>query len=256
MLFNANSIRNYKLLCTDGEFGKVKEFLFDDSHWTVRYLVADTGNWLTGKLILISPYALLSVDNEAEHISTNLSKEQIKNSPPLESHLPVSRQYESSYHDYYGYPQYWAGSLMWGALPHISRDSKEWKRSSDIENSKDSHLRSSKDVTGYRIEASDGEIGHLDDFILDDETWAIRYLAINTKSWGTGKKVLISPKWIDHIGWDVSEIYVNLSQETIRQSPEYNDDVIISRDYENSLHGYYGQSGYWISETAESHHHF
>ncbi|HLN72306.1 MAG TPA: PRC-barrel domain-containing protein [Prolixibacteraceae bacterium] len=254
MLFKSKSIRNYKLLCTDGEFGRVKEFLFDDLHWTVRYLVADTGNWLTGKLVLISPYALLHVDNDAEHISTNLSKDQIKNSPPLESHLPVSRQYESSYHDYYGYPQYWAGSMMWGALPHISRDSNDWKKSSERVNTEDSHLRSAKDVNGYSIEANDGEIGHLDDFIIDDETWAIRYLEINTKSWGTGKKVLISPKWIDHVGWEVSEIYVAMSREAVRQSPEYEDDMIISRDYETKLHSYYDRSGYWVSEPEESHH--
>lgn len=253
MLFKAKSIKNYKLLCTDGEFGKVKEFLFDDLHWTIRYLVADTGNWLTGNLVLISPYALLSVDNDAEHITTNLSKEQIKNSPPQESHLPVSRQYESSYHDYYGYPQYWAGSMMWGALPHILRDSSDWKKSPDKGNSEDSHLRSAKDVVGYSIEAKDGEIGHLDDFIIDDETWAIRYIEIDTKSWGTGKKVMVSPQWIERVGWDVSEIYVSMSRESVRQSPEYEDNMVISRDYETRLHNYYNRRAYWVPEPEESH---
>lgn len=256
MLIKANSIKNYKLVSTDGEFGRVKEFFFDDQFWTVRYLVADTGNWLTGKLVLISPYALLSVDEKEKHINTNLSKDQIKNSPPLESHLPVSRQYETTYHGYYGYPQYWAGSMMWGALPHISRDTNDWKTTKRQEKSEDSHLRSVKDVTGYYIQARDGEIGHVDDFIIDDETWAIRYLVIDTQNWWSGKKVLISPLWIDDVGWENSKMFVDLSREQIRKAPEFTDDMLLTRDYETRLHGYYNRSGYWTIVHSESHHSF
>lgn len=256
MLIKAKSIRNYKLLVKEGEFGRVKEFLFDDQHWTVRYLVADTGNWFTGKLVLISPYALESVDHLAEYVVTNLSTEQIKNSPPLESHLPVTRQYETSYHDYYGYPQYWAGSMMWGALPHISRDTSEWNRLREKQHIVDSHLHSSKDVTGYYIQASDGEIGHVDDFIIDDGPWAIRYLVVDTQNWWTGKKVLVAPQWIEHVGWDVSKIYVSLSRETIRQSPEFTNGMQLNRDYENRLYSYYNRPGYWTEEHAEEHHTF
>lgn len=256
MLIKAKSIKNYKLMSTDGEVGKVEEFFFDDQHWTVRYLVADTGNWLTGKQVLISPYAVLSVNTDAKQLITNLSKRQIEDSPTLDSNLPVSRQYEKSYHGYYGYPRYWEGSLMWGALPHISRDPENWNSPEETESTGDPHLRSTRDVTGHYIQATDGEIGHVDDFIIDDQTWAIRYLVIDTQNWWTGKKVLFSPRWIDHVSWDDQKVYVNLSRETIRQSPEYSDEFLLTRDYETRLFGYYNLTGYWIEEPSERDHSF
>ncbi|MBC8006195.1 MAG: PRC-barrel domain-containing protein [Verrucomicrobia bacterium] len=250
MFIKTKSIKNYKLLGTDGEVGKVKEFFFDDQFWTVRYLIAETGNWLTGKIVLISPYAIQSIDNDEEQIITNLSKQQIENSPAMDTDLPVSRQYETSYHGYYGYPQYWSGSLMWGALPHISKNSNEWEPSEENESSGDPNLRSTKDVSGHDIQATDGEIGHVDDFIIDEDTWAIRYLVIDTQNWWTGKKVLVSPRWIRRVSWDEQKVYVNLSRDRIKESPEYTDDLLLTRDYETRLHSYYNQSGYWIEETA------
>ncbi|HET6556918.1 MAG TPA: PRC-barrel domain-containing protein [Prolixibacteraceae bacterium] len=250
MLIKANSIKNYKLLSTDGEVGKVKEFFFDDQFWTVRYLIADTGNWLTGKLVLISPYAIQSIDNVEERIITNLSKQQIENSPAMHTDLPVSRQYEATYHGYYGYPQYWGGAFMWGALPYLSRDRNEWDTTDENESSGDPNLRSTKDVSGHNIQATDGEIGHVDDFIIDEDTWAIRYLVIDTQNWWAGKKVLVSPRWIRRVSWDDQKVYVNLSQERIRESPEYTDDLLLTRDYETRLHSYYNQTGYWTEETA------
>ena len=250
MLFKAKSIKNFKLTGMDGDVGKVKEFFFDDLFWTVRYLVVDTGNWLTGRTVLISPYAIQSINDDDERIMTNLSKEQIENSPSLESDLPVSRQYEDNYFGYFGYPKYWYGSLMWGTSPYIARDSKEWETTDEQQSKGDSNLRSTKDVSGHDIQATDGEIGHVDDFIIDEETWAIRYLVIDTQNWWAGKKVLVSPRWIRRISWDEKNVYVNLSRERIKSSPEYSDDMILSRDYETSLHSYYNQSGYWTEETA------
>jgi hypothetical protein len=118
----------------------------------------------------------------------------------------------------------------------------------------DPNLRSTHDVSGHNIQASDGQIGHIDDFILDDETWAIRYLIIDTRNWWPGKKVLISPRWIDHINWSESKVFVNLLRETIRQSPEYTDESLLTRDYEIELHQRYNLPGYWGDELAAQAH--
>ncbi len=245
MLIKAKTLKGYKLDSKDGEIGKVKEFYFDDQHWAVRYLVADTGNWLTGNQVLISPYALDSVNKEEEQIGINLTKKQIEDSPSLNSDKPVSRQFEVSYYGYYGYPMYWGGSYMWGYYPNIVRDSKEWKKTVQEEKSWDSHLRSTNDVSGHHIQAKNGEIGHVADFVIDDETWAIRYLIIDTTNWFGGKKVLISPKWIDQISWNDSKVFVNLSSEEIRQAPEYSEEDLLTRDYETQLHQHYNRNVYW-----------
>jgi hypothetical protein len=229
----------------DGEIGKVKEFYFDDQHWAVRYLVADTGNWLSGRQVLISPYALVSVDKKAEHIDINLTKKQIEDSPSLDSDMPVTRQFEESYYGYYKWPMYWGGPYMWGYYPYIVREQKKWKESTQGEKAWDPHLRSTQNVTGYHIQAEDGEIGHVGDFIIDDETWAIRYLVIDTKNWWPGKEVLISPQWIKRVSWTESKVFVNHSREMIKQSPEYLEAFDLTRDYETRLYRHYDHQGYW-----------
>jgi len=250
MLINVKALKGYKLNSLDGEVGHVKEFYFDDQHWAIRYLIADTGNWLIGRQVLISPYALVSVNKDEQTIKVNLTKEQIENSPSLDSDKPVSRQFEMGYYGYYGYPMYWGGLYMWGYYPNIVRDSNEWKKAVQNENSWDSNLRSTKDVSGHHIQANDGEIGHVKDFIIDDETWAIRYLIIDTKNWWGGKLVLVSPQWINRVSWEESKVYVDLSREAIKHSPVYTEETLISRKYEIDLHEHYNQKGYWFYEPV------
>ena len=190
MLSNAKTLQGYKLNSLDGEIGKVKEFYFDDRHWTIRYLVADTGNWLTGRQVLISPYALLAVSREKQQITVDLTKKQIEGSPSLDRDKPVSRQFEEAYCAYYCWPMYWGGPYKWGSYPSIVRDRAKWRKSQG-EKAWDAHLRSTHAVSGYQIQAADGEIGHVEDFVIDDETWAIRYLIVDTHNWWPGKKVLV-----------------------------------------------------------------
>jgi hypothetical protein len=247
MLHKTKTLKGYKLDSLDGELGKVKEFYFDDHHWTIRYLVADTGNWLTGRQVLISPYALVAAIKEDEHIAINLTKKQIENSPSLHSDTPVSRQFEESYYGYYDWPMYWGGPFMWGSYTTLQR-SRELSDSRQGEKAWDPHLRSTQTVTGYHLQADDGELGHVEDFIIDDETWAIRYLVIDTKNWWPGKKVLVSPQWIERVSWDESKVFVNLSREAIKQSPEYTEKSLITRDYESGLHRHYQREGYWASD--------
>ncbi|MGA7827645.1 MAG: PRC-barrel domain-containing protein [Geobacteraceae bacterium] len=254
MLYNAKELKGYKLDSLNGEIGKAKDFYFDDRHWTIRYLVADTANWLTGRQVLISPYALVSVSKELHHIEVNLTKKQIEDSPSLNSDQPVSRQFEESYHGYYAWPMYWDGPYIWGAYPYIMRDSEKPKQSNQGEKAWDPHLRSTHAVRGYHIQAMDGEIGHVEDFMIDDETWAIRYLIIDTQNWWPGKKVLVSPQWIERVSWTESKVFVNLSLTDIEQSPEYAEESLLTRDYEAGLHRHYNRKVYWVDETETKDH--
>jgi hypothetical protein len=255
MLNKATILKGYKLDCIDGEFGKVEEFYFDDHHWTIRYLVANTGNWLKGRQVLISPHALVAAIKAEKHIAVDLTKKKIEDSPSLNSDKPVSRQFEESYHGYYGWPMYWNGTNMGASGPYMSGanatvvlDQEGSKESDDRAEAWDFHLRSTDDVIGHHIQAEDGGIGHVEDFIIDDETWAIRYLVVDTKNWWTGKHVLISPQWIDRVSWEEGKVFVNLSREVIKKSPEYTEESL-SRAYETELHQHYQREGYWTENS-------
>ena len=257
MLSNVKALIGYRLDSLDGEIGTVKEFYFDDQHWTIRYLVADTGSWLTGRQVLISPYALVAVAKESRHITINLTKQQIENSPSLDSDKPVSRQFEEDYYEHYGWPIYWGGPYMWGAYSNPSyllSNREEQREPTPDEKKWDTHLRSSSYVSGYHIHAEDGDIGHVEDFILDDRTWAIRYFIIDMGNWWPGKKVLVSPHWIERVSWSESTVFVNLTREAIKQSPEYTEESLLTREYETGLHQHYHRQGYWVDEPVGNSH--
>ena len=250
MLYKTKTLKGYKLNSLDGEIGNVQEFYFDDRYWVARYLVANTGTWLTDRQVLISPHALGAVIGEEQHIEVKLTKKQIEDSPSWQSDKPVSRQFEESYYGYYGWPMYWDGPYQWGGALYPMRVGEPREESDHGEKTWDSRLRSTHDVSRYYIQAADGEIGHVDDFIIDEETWAIRYLVVDTKNWWTGKHVLISPQWIERVSSSESKVFVNLSRETIKQSPEYMEESLLTRDYEARLHQHYDRRGYWRDESA------
>ena len=249
MLTTAKKIKGFKLRGIDGEVGSIREFFFDDKFWTIRYLVANTGGLFNRKEVLISPYFLMNVSDDEDVIHVNLTKSEIENSPSLESEMPVSRRYEEAYYGYYGAPVYWGGPSMWGSSETITHDREKWNTMSPLENSWDPNLQSSKDVTGHNIQATDGEIGHVEDFIIDDDNWAIRYLVLDTKNFLPGKKVLISPQWIERIDWVDSKVFVDLSRESIKHAPEYDADKMLTRENETRLHDYYKRKGYWSDDT-------
>lgn len=235
MLTNAKSLKGFKLLCPDGEIGKVKELFFNDQTWMVRYLVADTGGWLTGRQVLILPYHLNGVDRENQNILVNLTKKQIEDSPPLSSDTPVSHHFEEAFFAHLGVPI-------------------DWKVQAQGTDPWDPHLRSTHDVSGHGIHAEDGEIGHVEDFIIDDDTWAVRYLIVETGDWWPEKKVLISPRWIERISFDQSKVLVNLTREAIKGSPEYGEGSPPGRDYETDLHRHYNRRGYWEKDLVGKEH--
>ena len=251
MFINVKQMKGYALSARDGDIGKVKEFYFDDQYWTIRYLVAETGSWLTGRKVLIAPYAMGSVSEELHEINVDLTKKQIENSPSLDQHKPVSLQFQESYYNFFGWPTYWSGSYMWGAYPDIVRDPGKWRRPSEIRKNQDPNLRSTHSVTGHHIQATDGEIGHVFDFVVDTDNWSIRYLIVETGNWLSGKKVLISPQWIERVSWAEETVYVNVSRSKIEHSDDYNENIPIDRDYEFRLYRSYGLPNYWTNESPQ-----
>ena len=246
MLRSVKEIMNYVLSAEDGEIGRCKDFLFDDEFWTIRYMVADTGKWLSDRKVLISPISLREPDWLSRRFFVNLTREQIGNSPPLDEDAPVSRQYEKEYFKHYYWPFYWTGGDIWGPAPYpppVPLRQKEIEESD--EDPEESHLRSVKEVTGYHIQAEDGEIGHVEDYIVDDEVWAIRYMVVDTRNWLPGRKVLVAPQWIESVDWLKYRVEVNLTTEEVKKSPEYDPAEPVNREYEVQLYDFYGRPAYW-----------
>jgi hypothetical protein len=255
VLTNATRLKGLVVRAVDGELGTVNEFYFDDDTWAIRYLLVDTGGWLGGREVLISPFSVIAADLLTGRLDVALTKKQVEHSPDIDTHKPVSRQHEAAYLGYYEYPYYWGGPYLWGPAAYpggfvpAPRAATEAMAERVRRESSDSHLRSSKAVTGYSIEAVDGEIGHLDGFVVDDEAWAIRYIEVATRNWWPGKKVLVSPGWIERVSWTDSSVYVGLSRGAIQDGPEYVESAPITREYENRLYFHYGRPPYWLHET-------
>jgi len=165
----------------------------------------------------------------------------------LDTDKPVSRQYEIQYYSFYGWPAYFDGPYMWGPSAYPQRQGR-WLVATRHRKTDDLHLRSTKDVTGRTIEARDGEIGHVSDFVVDDEDWAIRYLIADTRNWWPGKKILIATQWIERICWEESKVFINLTREAVKGAPEYTEEALITRDYEEELHHHYLRERYWHAE--------
>ncbi len=251
MLRQANEYKSLSLHARDGDIGKIMEFYFDDKFWTVRYLAVDTGNWLSGRQVLILPQSLHPANEAEQVLPVDLTKKQIEDSPSLASDQPVSRQYEILNSNYFGYPYYGYGLNPWTANPSYTVAVKEVpsKEGDSHKEEWDPNLRSTNDVTGHHIQALDGEIGHVEDFIIDEITWSIRYLVVDTRNWWHGKHVLISPQWIERVSWEEKKVFVNLSRDIIKQSPEYTR-ASLNRDYETALHQHYNRQGYWVDEPV------
>ncbi len=255
MIINSKTLQGLIVHATDGELGTVDQLYFDDQSWAIRYLTVETFGWLGGRAVLVSPFSILRIDWAKNQLDVSLTKKQVEGSPDIDTHKPVSRQHEAGYLDYYGYPYYWGGPYLWGPgmypvdvpLP-VSRRSEYQSNAMQAE-SKESHLRSTAGVTGYHIEGTDGGIGHVDGFVVDEKTWAIRYVEVATRNWWPGKKVLVAPAWIERVSWIDSKVYVALSRETIQNGPEYFESAPITRAYEDMLHRHHGRPPYWLNEA-------
>lgn len=237
------------VMAVDGDIGPIEDVLFDDRDWVIRYLVVDAGIWLAERDVLISPYSIKQPVGQDRVIHVALTRRLIRSSPPLDIEKPVSRQQEQAFERHYHYPAYWDGGGLWalGAMPFPSvapRPQAAQEAASAYP--ADMQLRSTEQVCSYEVETTDHGIGQVLDFVFDDESWQIRYLVVDTRSWWPGgRKVLIALPWVDRIDWARQQIHVSLTREQIKCSPVYQDVASIHRDYEILLHANYQRPGYW-----------
>jgi sporulation protein YlmC with PRC-barrel domain len=222
-LENTRELYGDKIAALDGNIGHVRDFYFDDNIWVIRYAIADTGSWLPGRLVLLSPHAFGKLDQHKKTLHINLQRIQIENSPPIESQKPVSRQYEADYYSYYGWPVYWSGGGLWGltGYPGIRPPSEaEVESLRRYHHRDDKHLRSAQEVTGYHIETAGGEIGRVSGFMVDDRSWAIPELVVEAGRWYSGKEIRIPTDKVDRISYSDSKVVVSLTKADIEKTTE------------------------------------
>lgn len=255
MLRSVQKLHGYHIQANDGDIGRVEEFFYDDEKWKIRFLVASTGPWLFGHNVLISTRALGHPDWHNKTFPVLLTKKQIEQSPSIHSKIPASRRQVYQQRPYHEWPVFWTGadgfqfehsSLLLPTQPPPEPDTPAPQPSPA-----EKHLQSTRDTHGLRLEARDGEIGRLEDFIVDDEDWRLRYLVVATGGRLSGARVLVSPGWIHSIDWREEILLVDHTVEEIRNSPAYDPAEPINRVYEEVLYDYYGRPRYW-NPAAES----
>ncbi len=257
MLRNVKDLIGYAIHATDGAIGSVDDLYLDDEDWTVRYLVVSTGGWLSGRKVLISPISLGRPVWEEKALPVSLTRRQVELSPDVNTESPVSRELEASYLGYFGYPYYWDGEGLWGVgaypgglapIPPVSPETRSRGRSSEP---RETHLRSFRALSRYHIHASDGDIGHVHDMLVDDQTWAVRYLVVDTSNWWGGHHVLVAWSWIDSVSWVESTISVDLTKQAVKDSPPYDGAQLVDRPHEQAVHDHYRRRGYWYSDDVK-----
>jgi hypothetical protein len=252
MFRTGRQLRGCSLQAKDGEIGRVQDLYFDTLYWGLRYFMVNAGKGLRRHFVLISPESVHAPRWDQHLLPVDLTQEQVRHSPDWERDQPVSRQYEAALRKHYAWPPYWGSFYGAGGIgsPPISATSLAAGSVQDIELEGDPHLFSAEDVIGHHVEASDGEIGHVDDLLLDDQRWTIRYLIIATRNWWPGKKVILSPWWASELDWSHRKICVDLKREAIKTSPSYNPEEILTNEASGELHDYYGRPRYPQEDEA------
>lgn len=249
-------LERYSVCATDGEIGHVVDFLLDDEQWAVRYLVVEAGGFFNGRRVLISPIAFREVDWATRQFHLALTMDKVKASPAVDTDKPVSRQHEQDYSRYYGYSYYWNFLPMAGIGMYPGSLAGAGLKDTPVENgdppSGDTHLRSASALRHYHVQGTDDAIGHVADFIADDATWGVRYLVVDTSNWWLGRKVLVAPHWAHRVSWKDRNVYVNMTRDAIKNSPEWNGAAAVNREYEQRLYDHYGRPVYWGSEGHPS----
>ena len=267
MLRSLHDLEKCTIGATDGDIGHVKDLYFDDHAWAIRYLIVETGSWLASRKVLISPISIRKADWAAHKLPVAITRDQVERSPDIDTDQPVYRRHEVQYLGYYGYPAYWGGTGLWGGdmvpfdmapgqaeLPlgvaarerAIAGAEAERERHRDD----DPRLRSCEAVVGYDIQATDGGVGHVEGFLIDDETWAVRYLVVNTSNWWLGHKVLVAPHWIGGVHWSDRTVTVDLSRETVKAAPPYDPSAELDRARETRLYTHYSRAPYWKADSS------
>jgi len=231
MLYQMSNLAGMDVIASDGNVGYIRDIYFDDASWRVRYFVVDAGR--PERRVLLSPEAIARIDPEQRHAVFNLTSQQVQESPDYHAHEPISRRMEMDVRNYFGWPVYWP------------QGAEETRAAISLIGEVEPTLRSGDAVIGYYVHAQDGDIGHIDDFLIDDATWEVRYLIIDTRNWVPGKKVVIAPEWVMEIDWVQTKVHIDLDRTQIQNSPEFDPNVPMSREYEEKLYGHYHRDPYW-----------
>ena len=267
MLRNTKDLEEFVLGAKDGVIGNIRDFYFDDAEWVIRYLIVDTGSWLSSRKVLISPMAIGKPESWGERtLPVDLTRAQVEASPDTDTEQPVSRQQERAILVHYGYPYYWGGMGLWGgglypytmvpglvgfgtAPPPFGQPDSVDRETEANSHQDDPHLRSCHEVSGYQLHASDGEVGHVRGFLVDENTWAIRYLIVNTGSWWRGHEVLISPGWVKAVEWSDNTVVVDMTRQALVDAPVYDSKVPLDRADKGGVHQHHGRAGHWSEES-------
>ncbi|MEO9148341.1 MAG: PRC-barrel domain-containing protein [Burkholderiaceae bacterium] len=265
MLRNINDLYGFSVAASDGPIGEIRDFYFDDQTWTIRFFVVETGAWLGGRKVLISPIAIHRLDWAARALSASLTRERVEASPNIDTTKPVSRQHEVEQFGYYGYPFYWGEPQLWGGGPRpgmslgsyesMQLPTETGARANFVEaqtelhreRGDDPHLRSCREIERYHIHATDGDIGHVESCLVDDEAWAIRYLVVNTSDWWLGHQTLVAPSWITDVGWLDATVSVDLTRQAVKDAPVYDAEALPTREQERGLFEHYGRPDHAVA---------
>ncbi len=246
MLLSANHLLDFDVEAIDGNIGTVDDFYFDGKQWLVRYVVVDTGRIFPGKKVLLSPHSFGHCLPQQKIMPVNMERKTVKESPDSSSELPVSKLHEIEIHKYYNWAPYWDNDFVTSPSPLMMEPVIDEKQRAEFEEKiKNVTLRSIKEIKGYHIKANDGQIGSIQDFILEDDNWTIRYIVVDAGTFLHGRKVLLSLEWVGDIDWASGTVKVDMSVEQIKNSPEFNPSAPVNREYEIQLFDYYGRPKYW-----------
>ncbi len=265
MLQVASALKGYSIEAEDGPLGTVRDFLFDDRTWKVRWLVVEAGTWMTGRKVLIHAQAIGPADHGRRELSVSLTKAQVRDSPDVSQDRPVSQQMQNELYDYYGWDPVWGGGMygaglhgpgMFGgnigaiaspmsAAPYLGGSAvREAERHEHGSEEGDSHLRSVAEVTGYHVHAADGNIGHVEDALIATANWCIHYLAVNTSNWWIGQHVLISPHAVREVDWPKNHIRLDIARSQVKSSPSWNPNDAVTGEFEGRIQSHYNWPGY------------
>ena len=234
---------------TDGVVGSIHDVYFNGALWNVRYMVVDTGRWLSGTKVLLSPSVVQQCDWQASTVNVNLTTDQVQKSPGVGADAPVSRQLEEQLATHYDWPVYWGMGISGAPMPEpaVAAGAIAVAAEEELIGEEWPVLRSALEVKGYRVEGTDGEIGSVEDFIMEQEKqqWILRYMVANTGSWWPGKSVLVAPQWVERIRWSERKVHVGLQQESVKGAPAFDSSAPVNRQYEEHLYDFHGRERYW-----------
>ena len=251
MLKDITDITSLSAIAEDGEVGRVDDLLFDSGSWTIRYLVIHTGDWLTGRKVLVPPTEVQQTDWSRRRFHISMTRKQIEDGPPMATDEPVSRQQEIRLQAHFGWEPYWTGDVPEGHFPARIPEGDEQTGDRQAESIPqeitpgDPNLRSLRETLDYHVQAIDADVGTVEGFVIDDETWVFRYLIVQSQDLKPERRLLLSFEWIDKVIWDEASFFVDMRAETIKKSPTYDPSVPIDREFEQLLHDHYQFSGYW-----------